>query len=134
VTDSGRDYRRKPGGGKKATYSDRTYFAGIVYVLRTGVIWGRTGGNLIRSLLEARVAFPSPGEEQNLCLDAGYVGKGRDVLDCGYTPHIRFQSAAMGRGMLLFVDEPVLKAPPEVRDDRPFVLRLVDSGCGHDHP
>ncbi|HNX03934.1 MAG TPA: transposase [Opitutales bacterium] len=30
----GRAYRRKPGGGRKATYSDRTCFAGIVYVLR----------------------------------------------------------------------------------------------------
>ncbi|MDR1647488.1 MAG: transposase, partial [Zoogloeaceae bacterium] len=33
-----RSYKRKPGGGKKAKYSDRLYFAGIVYVLRTGII------------------------------------------------------------------------------------------------
>ena len=32
-------YKRKPGGGRKAKYSDRLYFSGIVYVLRTGIIW-----------------------------------------------------------------------------------------------
>jgi len=32
-------YRRKSGGGRKAHYSDRLYFTGIVYVLRTGIIW-----------------------------------------------------------------------------------------------
>ncbi len=32
-------YKRKPGGGRKARYSDRQYFAAIVYVLRTGIIW-----------------------------------------------------------------------------------------------
>lgn len=35
----GKSYRRKPGGGKKARYSDRLYFSAIVYVLRTGIIW-----------------------------------------------------------------------------------------------
>jgi transposase len=35
----GRIYKRKPGGGRKAEYSDRLYFAGIVYGLRTGIIW-----------------------------------------------------------------------------------------------
>ena len=32
-------YRRKSGGGKKAKYDNRTYFAAMVYVLRTGIIW-----------------------------------------------------------------------------------------------
>jgi transposase len=32
-------YLRKPGGGRKRKYSDRLYFAAIVYVLRTGIIW-----------------------------------------------------------------------------------------------
>jgi transposase len=32
-------YKRKPGGGRKARYSNRLYFAAIVYVLRTGIIW-----------------------------------------------------------------------------------------------
>lgn len=32
-------YMRKPGGGRKRKYSDRLYFAAIVYVLRTGIIW-----------------------------------------------------------------------------------------------
>ena len=44
---------------------------------------------LIRKVLEARVARPADGTEQNICLDAGYVGKERDVSDCGYIPHIR---------------------------------------------
>ena len=35
----GKTYRRKPGGGRKRKYSDRLYFAAIVYVLRTGIIW-----------------------------------------------------------------------------------------------
>jgi transposase len=37
--DGGRIYKRRSGGGRKAKYSDRLYFAGIVYVLRTGIIW-----------------------------------------------------------------------------------------------
>jgi transposase len=32
-------YKRKPGGGRKAVYNDKTYFAAIIYVLRTGIIW-----------------------------------------------------------------------------------------------
>ena len=35
----GKAYRRKPGGGRKRKYGDRLYFAAIVYVLRTGIIW-----------------------------------------------------------------------------------------------
>jgi transposase len=37
--DPNRVYKRKPGGGRKRTYSDRVFFAAIVYVLRTGIIW-----------------------------------------------------------------------------------------------
>jgi transposase len=36
---AGKTYRRKPGGGRKRKYSDQLYFAAIVYVLRTGIIW-----------------------------------------------------------------------------------------------
>lgn len=32
-------YSRKPGGGRKPKYSNKLYFAAIVYVLRTGIIW-----------------------------------------------------------------------------------------------
>jgi transposase len=32
-------YKRKSGGGRKAKYSNRVFFAAIVYVLRTGIIW-----------------------------------------------------------------------------------------------
>ena len=35
----GKTYKRKPGGGRKPKYSNRLYFAAIVYVLRTGLIW-----------------------------------------------------------------------------------------------
>lgn len=35
----GKEYRRKSGGGRKAHYSNRLYFAAIVYVLRTGCQW-----------------------------------------------------------------------------------------------
>jgi transposase len=35
----GKTYKRRPGGGRKAKYSDRVYFAAMVYVLRTGIIW-----------------------------------------------------------------------------------------------
>lgn len=34
-----KNYTRKPGGGRKPKYSNRVYFAAIVYVLRTGIIW-----------------------------------------------------------------------------------------------
>jgi len=34
-----RVYKRKPGGGRKSTYSNRVFFSAIVYVLRTGIIW-----------------------------------------------------------------------------------------------
>ena len=37
--DPARSYKRKPGGGRKQVYSDRLFFEGIVYVLRTGIIW-----------------------------------------------------------------------------------------------
>ena len=36
---AGKIYKRKPGGGRKPKYSNRLYFAAIVYVLRTGIIW-----------------------------------------------------------------------------------------------
>ena len=32
-------YKRRPGAGRKPKYSNRTYFAAMVYVLRTGIIW-----------------------------------------------------------------------------------------------
>ena len=35
----GKNYKRKSGGGRKPRYSNRLYFAAIVYVLRTGIIW-----------------------------------------------------------------------------------------------
>ncbi len=44
---------------------------------------------MLEALLDARVARPGPQEEENLCLDAGYVGKDDVVKDRGYKPHIR---------------------------------------------
>lgn len=37
--DNDKEYKRKPGGGRKAKYANRLYFAAIVYVLRTGIQW-----------------------------------------------------------------------------------------------
>ena len=186
----GKKYKRKPGGGRKPKYSNRVYFAAIVYVLRTGIIWNAlprekfegvgsaavhrkfqqwaacgffeklwrrglaeydelegiawrwesadgsnlkaplaqesvganptdrgkkgskrsilvdengvplslivTGANrhdsvVLDPLLKARMVDPANDEEQvqNLCLDAGYVGKEDVVEDNGFVPHIR---------------------------------------------
>ncbi|MDR0965958.1 MAG: transposase [Myxococcales bacterium] len=35
----GKIYQRNPGGGGKPKYSNRIYFAAIVYVLKNGIIW-----------------------------------------------------------------------------------------------
>jgi transposase len=41
-------------------------------------------------LLDARVASPADeATTENLCLDAGYVGKAIEVAARGYVPHIR---------------------------------------------
>ncbi len=39
LRDPNKGYKRKTGGGRKRKYDDRTYFAGIIYVLRTGIMW-----------------------------------------------------------------------------------------------
>ena len=39
MRDTAKQYRRKSGGGRKAIYDNRVYFAAIVYVLRTGCQW-----------------------------------------------------------------------------------------------
>ena len=56
--DPAKTYRRKSGGGRKAIYSDRDYFTGIVYLLRTGVIWNafprKEIGGMCSSALHAR--------------------------------------------------------------------------------
>ena len=40
-------------------------------------------------LLDARIVMAPAETEQNLCLDAGYVGKQDEVNARGYIPHIR---------------------------------------------
>ena len=37
--DNDKEYKRKPGGGRKPKYTNRLYFSAIVYVLRTGIQW-----------------------------------------------------------------------------------------------
>jgi hypothetical protein len=44
---------------------------------------------MIGVLLDARVARPKEGTVENLCLDAGYVGKAAEVAARGDVPHIR---------------------------------------------
>jgi transposase len=43
----------------------------------------------LEPLLDAKVIQAPEGLEENLCLDAGYVGKDDVVIKAGYTPHIR---------------------------------------------
>jgi hypothetical protein len=44
----------------------------------------------IGDLLDAKIIRPAEeGTVENLCLDAGYVGKEDDVAERGYIPHIR---------------------------------------------
>jgi transposase len=43
----------------------------------------------LEELLEAKVVEPKEEQVQNLCLDAGYVGKAATVQNAGYVPHIR---------------------------------------------
>jgi transposase len=40
-------------------------------------------------LLDAKIVLAPEGTEENMCLDAGYVGKEEDVMSRGYIPHIR---------------------------------------------
>jgi transposase len=46
---------------------------------------------MLGALLKARVARPEEGRVENLCLDAGYVGKADEVSAGGYIPHIRLR-------------------------------------------
>ncbi|WP_084312962.1 transposase [Desulfobulbus elongatus] len=38
LREAGKEYTRKPGGGRKPKYSNRLFFSAIVYVLRTGMV------------------------------------------------------------------------------------------------
>ena len=52
----------------------------------------RHDSKFLESTLDNLVVFrPSPTEEnpQNLCLDAGFVGKEKSIMSRGYIPHIR---------------------------------------------
>jgi transposase len=44
---------------------------------------------LLGEALDARVVRPGDGVEQNVCLDAGFTGKEKDVEARGCIPHIR---------------------------------------------
>ena len=43
----------------------------------------------LEDLLKAKVCKAPEETEENLCLDAGYVGKAEIVIEAGYIPHIR---------------------------------------------
>jgi len=43
----------------------------------------------LEDLLAARAVRPPKKQTQNLCLDAGYVGKADTAKAAGYVPHIR---------------------------------------------
>jgi transposase len=44
---------------------------------------------MLGKTLDSRVMKPARKRKQNLCLDAGYVGKEEEVIKRGYIPHIR---------------------------------------------
>ena len=44
---------------------------------------------MLETVLDERVLSPPEGTEQNLCLDAAYVGKDETVKKRGFKPHIR---------------------------------------------
>jgi transposase len=44
---------------------------------------------MIGPLLDGRIMPAPEGTEENLCLDAAYVGKEQEVRARGYIPHIR---------------------------------------------
>jgi transposase len=46
----------------------------------------------LAELLEAKVVRPKEEQIENLCLDAGYVGKHAEAEKAGYIPHIRSRS------------------------------------------
>jgi putative transposase len=43
----------------------------------------------LEELLEAKVVHAPQETKENLCLDAGYVGRSDTVQNAGYVPHIR---------------------------------------------
>ena len=43
----------------------------------------------LAELLDAKIVSAPDDTEENICLDAGYVGKEEDVVWRGYLPHIR---------------------------------------------
>jgi transposase len=44
---------------------------------------------MLTTLLAAKIARAPAAQTENLCLDAGYVGKGADAAAAGYVAHIR---------------------------------------------
>ena len=52
---------------------------------------------MIGDLLDAKMVRPKEDDtEENLCLDAGYVGKDEEVRKRGYVPHIRSRGEEKG--------------------------------------
>jgi hypothetical protein len=44
---------------------------------------------MLAQLLDAKVVEAPSGQDENLCLDAAYIGKEDVVRNAGYVPHIR---------------------------------------------
>ena len=61
---------------------------------------------LLGKALDARVVQPPEGVEQNVCLDAGFVGKEKEVTSRSCIPHIR----PRGEEALNIVRNPDFKA------------------------
>ncbi len=61
---------------------------------------------ILGEAMDARLLKPGDGTEQNMCLDAGFVGKEREVAARGCVPHIR----PRGEEAALIVRNPDFKA------------------------
>ena len=77
----GKQYRRKPDGGKKSRYRDQLYFSAIVYVLRTGIIGNGNPPTVRRAKPRSpwKLSAPIPrtggknGSKRNLLVDANGI-------------------------------------------------------------
>lgn len=70
----------------------------------------------LEPLLKGRIVSPAKKREQNLCLDAAYVGKEATAKENGFVPHIR----PRGEEKKLIARNPKFKA-------RRWVVELVHS-------
>lgn len=120
-----REYQRKPGGGRKPL-PPRQVFAGIVFVLRTGIQW--------KALPKAR--FGSPSAIHRYFLEWQEAGVFRQLWAAGLLAYDEVQCIAW---MLQSIDGSLTKAPlaqeavgpnPTDRGKQGSKRSLLVEGCG----